>query len=158
MHAEGRTAGPALGVQSVLRKCASSDRVQKAKDPHSCPCLVNTFIGSERTGLWRAGTGTERRGAARGFAPEWTCCVGAAGGLPGPPRQQRLGPWHLAPGVTSAGLARWPPRRRAPPFSSCRSCESFTVRRGGVPGWAPPRGAGRPRPPVHPGLSAAAAG
>lgn len=44
------------------------------------------------------------------------------------------------------------------PFSSCRSCESFTVRRGGGPGWAPPRGAGRPHPPVHPGLSAATAG
>lgn len=26
------------------------------------------------------------------------------------------------------------------PLSSCRSCESFTVRRGGGPGWAPPRG------------------
>lgn len=24
------------------------------------------------------------------------------------------------------------------PLSSCRSCESFTVRRGGGPGWAPP--------------------
>lgn len=35
------------------------------------------------------------------------------------------------------------------PLSSCRSCESFTVRRGGGPGWAPPWGAGRPLPPVH---------
>lgn len=74
-----------------------------------------------------------------GSALGQSCCVGSAGGLPGPPSQQQLGTWHLAPCLSCTGLALWPPRRRAPPFSSCRSCESFTVQRGGGPGWAPPR-------------------
>lgn len=75
--------------------------------------------------------------------------MGSAGGLPGPPSQQRLGTWHLAPRMSSTGFgtAASSPAG-APLFSSCRSCESFTVRRGGGPGWAPPRGAGRPHPPV----------
>ena len=62
--------------------------------------------------------------------------------LCGPPHpsQRRLGPWHSAPGLTSAGLAWWPPRWRAPPLSSCRSRESFSqcggvgVRGGHLPG------------------------
>lgn len=84
--------------------------------------------------------GIERRRAATGFAPGQTCCVGSAGGLPGPPSQQRLGTWHLAPGVTSAGLALWPPRRRrAPPFPvagvvSLSQCGGVGVRGGHLPG------------------------
>ena len=66
-------------------------------------------------------------------------CGGAAGRLPGPPHRQRLGPWHLAPGVTSAGLALWPPRRRAPPFPvagvvSLSQCGGEGVQGGHLPG------------------------
>lgn len=57
----------------------------------------------------------------------------------GAPSQQRLGLWHLAPGLTSAGLARWPPRRRAPPFPvagvvSLSQCGGAGVRGGHLPG------------------------
>lgn len=63
-----------------------------------------------------------------------------------------LGAWHdlCRLGMVASSSA-------GAPFSSCRSCESFTVQRGGGPGWAPPPGAGRPHPPVRPGLGAAAA-
>lgn len=83
--------------------------------------------------------GTELRRAARGFAPGQTCCVGSAGGLPGPPSQQRLGTWHLAPCMTSASLALWPPCRQAPLFPvagavSLSQCGGVGVRGGHLPG------------------------
>lgn len=64
-----------------------------------------------------------------------------------------LGAWH-----DSAGLALWPPPRRAPPFPvagvvSLSQCGGVGFRGGHLP-----RGAGRPHPRVHPGLLAATAG
>lgn len=87
----------------------------------------------------RAGTGIELRRALKGSAPGHTCCVGSAGGLPGPPSQQRLGTWHSAPCTSSTGLALWPPRRRAPPFPvagvvSLSQCGGVGVRGGHLPG------------------------
>lgn len=127
------SSGRAVGTQETCHLTSA-----RRKGPHDCLSLGNIFIGSEITGLRRAGTGTELRRAARGFAPGQTCCVGSAGRLPGPPSQQWLGTWHLAPCMTSAGLALWPPCRRAPPFPVA-GVVSLSQCRGGGPGWAPPR-------------------
>lgn len=65
--------------------------------------------------------------------------MGSASGLPGPPSQQRLGTWHLAPCMSSTGLALWPSRRQAPPFPvagvvSLSQCGGVGVRGGHLPG------------------------
>lgn len=62
-----------------------SNQAGEAKNPQSRLPLGNIFIGSEITGLRRAGTGTELRKVVRGSALGQTCCVGpptpASGGL-----------------------------------------------------------------------------
>lgn len=156
------SSGRAAGTQET---CHPTSAKRKG---HNCLSLGDIFIGSEITGLRRAGTGTELRRAARGFAPGQTCCVGSAGRLPGPPSQQWLGTWHLAPCVTSVGLALWPPCRRAPPFPvagvvSLSQCGGVGVRGGHLPGcrqapsastsWAL-GGYGRVRPALAPLLPA----
>lgn len=100
--------------------------------------------------------GTALRRATRGFALGQTCYVGSAGGLPGPFSRQWLDTWHLAPCITSVDLALWPPCRRAPHFPVA-GVVSLSQCGGWGSAWAPPRGASRPPPPVHPGISAAAA-
>ena len=117
VQVERREVHPVLGAQLVLRKrVCHPTRLEKQRPPppppppNGCLSLGNIFIGSEITGLRRGGTGTELMRAARGSAP------GGRHAVWGAPSQQRLGLWHSAPGLTSAGLARWPPGRRAPPF------------------------------------------
>lgn len=114
MPADCRDVPPVLGVQLVLRTHVTN-QAQEGKTPRGL-ALGNVFIGSEITRLRRAGMSTALRRATRGFARGQTCYVGSAGGLPGPSSRQRLGTWHLAPCITSVGLALWPPCRWAPRF------------------------------------------
>lgn len=134
MHVECRTVGPALGVQLVLGECAPSDQAQEAKTARpQLPLPWKCFYWFRENRAVASWDGQRAKEAARGFAPGRTCCAGAAGGSLAHPASSSwvLGTWRpahlcrLGTGASSVAGA---------PLSSCRSCESFTVRRGGGPG------------------------